>query len=133
MQNGVLPMYTGCIQSKSQKKNPMSQQIWQHVPTYMRTTEKRNFGWAMDIPVLQKFMHSFLSKDITLSTTEWTSKSPKPFFFFFLLVSNRPVQQAKTSRTVLGITQHTPNKHKISDHESLATSQFRKRWSTNFP
>ena len=51
----------------------------------------------------------------------------KAFFFFFLLVSNRPVQQAKTSRTVLGITQHTPNKHKITDHESLATSQFRKR------
>lgn len=46
---------------------------------------------------------------------------------FFLLVSNRPVQQAKTSRTVLGTTQHTPNKHKISDHESLATSQFRER------
>ena len=42
-------------------------------------------------------------------------------------------QQARSPTIDYGITQLTPNKPKTVDHKSIATGQWRKRWSTNSP
>ena len=42
----------------------------------------------------------------------------------------RPCQQAKSPTTNKGMTQLTPNKPKTISHNSEATGQWRKRWST---
>ena len=47
----------------------------------------------------------------------------------FLWLPKGPCQLEKKSKTVLGITQWTPNKPSTSSHNSQATLQWSKRWS----
>ena len=44
-----------------------------------------------------------------------------------------PYQHPNSPKTVCSITQDSPNKPKTIDHRSIATRQWRKRWSTNSP
>lgn len=135
----ALPLYIGCIQSRTQKKSSKIQFIkespnnlmylknWHHVPTYIRIVD-RNFSWVTDTSCSLN-VHVFLSLQIHhIRHIEMIFQISKLDF-----LPNGPFLLAKTSRTVLGIMQHTLNKHEIRDHSSLSTSQWRKWWSTNSP
>jgi len=74
---------------------------------------------------LQRFVHFFLSKCTTTSTTESSSRE-----LHSTGLPNFPLQQAKRSLTLQGTTHANPNNPKIEFHKALANSQWSKRWPT---
>ena len=81
--------------------------------------------------------------DLSISSKQWlflslqrhyikpwgTMDHIKPFQWWPKL----PCQHPNNPKTVCGITQDTPNKPETIDHRSIATGQWRKRWSTDSP
>ena len=85
------------------------------------TSSKERSQTSKLIAFLSCQMHQIKQWGTNLQTSMWWCRA------------NFPCQASNNSRTLWGITHWIPNKQKTKNHNSQATRQWSRRWSTDSP